>query len=84
MAAGRRTNLNELYSAIRDSLQSRLGRPLGVEPSFRDFRAGDVKHSLADISKAARLLGYSPTHDISAGLEAAMDWYVGFIPAPRE
>ena len=84
VAAGRRTSLNELYGAIRTSLQTRLGRSLDVEPSFRDFRAGDVKHSLADISKAARLLGYSPTHDIAAGLEAAMDWYVGFIPALSE
>ena len=46
------------------------------EPSHRDFRAGDVRHSQADIGKAARLLGYAPTHDLDAGLAAAMPWYV--------
>jgi UDP-N-acetylglucosamine 4-epimerase len=49
---------------------------MGVQPVYRDFRAGDVRHSQADISKAARLLGYQPTHHISEGLKVAMDWYV--------
>ena len=47
-----------------------------AQPSYRDFRAGDVRHSLADISKAAELLGYAPTHRINEGLAEAMDWYV--------
>jgi UDP-N-acetylglucosamine 4-epimerase len=42
---------------------------------YRDFRAGDVRHSLADISKARIRLGYAPTHRISEGLACAMDWY---------
>jgi UDP-N-acetylglucosamine 4-epimerase len=46
-----------------------------VEPVYRDFRAGDVPHSLADISKAQLLLGYSPTHRITDGIDAALDWY---------
>ena len=45
------------------------------QPVYREFRAGDVRHSLADISKAQRLLGYAPTHDIEGGLALAMDWY---------
>jgi UDP-N-acetylglucosamine 4-epimerase len=45
-------------------------------PKYRDFRAGDVRHSQADISKAQHLLGYSPTHSIDKGLDEAMDWYV--------
>ena len=57
------------------------GFPVGVipraevQPVYRDFRAGDVRHSLADISKAQRLLGYAPTHHLDAGLELAIDWY---------
>ena len=44
--------------------------------SYRDFRAGDVRHSQADISKAQKLLGYKPGYKISEGLDEAMDWYV--------
>jgi UDP-N-acetylglucosamine 4-epimerase len=47
-----------------------------VKPVYRDFRAGDVRHSLADISKARTRLGYEPTHRIGEGLAEAMDWYV--------
>lgn len=48
----------------------------GVQPVYRDFRAGDVRHSLADISKAATLLGYQPTHRIGEGMKVAMEWYI--------
>jgi UDP-N-acetylglucosamine 4-epimerase len=47
---------------------------------YVDFRKGDVRHSQADISKAATLLGYAPTHRIGAGLKEAMDWYVNNLP----
>jgi len=40
------------------------------------FRAGDVRHSQADMRKAESLLGYSPNHKITDGLDEAMDWYV--------
>lgn len=43
---------------------------------YRNFRPGDVRHSLADIGKAKRLLGYSPTQRIGQGLELAMPWYI--------
>ena len=49
---------------------------MDVQPVYRDFRAGDVRLSLADISKAATLLGYQPTHHIGEGLKVAMNWYV--------
>jgi UDP-N-acetylglucosamine 4-epimerase len=48
----------------------------GIQPVYRDFRSGDVRHSLADISKAQRLLGYAPTQRIGVGLALAMPWYV--------
>jgi nucleoside-diphosphate-sugar epimerase len=43
----------------------------------RDFRAGDVLHSQADIGKAQRLLGYEPTHSIGQGLAEALGWHEG-------
>ncbi len=43
---------------------------------YRDFRAGDVRHSLADISKGKALLGYHPSHRIDEGLQEALGWYV--------
>jgi UDP-N-acetylglucosamine 4-epimerase len=44
-------------------------------PEYRDFRPGDVRHSLADITKANALMGYTPTHRIGQGLTKAMTWY---------
>jgi len=49
-------------------------------PEYVDFRRGDVRHSQADISRAARLLGYVPTHRIDDGMREAMDWYVHALP----
>jgi UDP-N-acetylglucosamine/UDP-N-acetylgalactosamine 4-epimerase len=46
------------------------------KPIYQDFRAGDVRHSLADISKAENLLGYCPSHRIGAGIGQALEWYV--------
>lgn len=51
-----------------------------MQPVYRDFRAGDVRHSQADISKARRLLGYAPTHRLADGVAEAMPWYVGQQP----
>jgi UDP-N-acetylglucosamine 4-epimerase len=51
-------------------------------PAYREFRAGDVRHSLADISKAQQLLGYAPTHTLAQGLRAAIAWYVERTLAP--
>jgi UDP-N-acetylglucosamine 4-epimerase len=49
----------------------------GFKPTYRDFRAGDVRHSLADISKAEALLGYAPEYRIGEGIELALEWYCG-------
>lgn len=75
VARGDRTTLNQIFAAIRDGLAERdpsLGKP---EPTYRDFRPGDVRHSQADTSLAQRLLGYAPTHDVREGLAEALDWY---------
>lgn len=76
VAVGDRTTLNDLFEAIRAILEPRFPHLKGFKPIYRDFRAGDVRHSLADISKARTLLGYAPSHRIREGLLEAMDWYV--------
>ena len=76
VAVGGRTSLNELYFKIRDILSRDFPALADIQPIYRDFRPGDVRHSLADIGKAQRLIGYQPSHDISAGLSEAMAWYV--------
>ncbi|MTI92213.1 MAG: Vi polysaccharide biosynthesis UDP-N-acetylglucosaminuronic acid C-4 epimerase TviC [Pseudomonas stutzeri] len=78
VAVSGRTNLNELFSALKLSL-ARNGVLYTKEPVYRDFRAGDVRHSQADIAKAQRLLGYDPEFDINSGIDQAMPWYVGFF-----
>ena len=79
VAVGERTTLNKLYQQLHLNLL--LGYPHleGMNPVYRDFRAGDVRHSLADIGKATSLLGYQPTQRISDGLKVAMGWYVSFV-----
>jgi len=75
IALGDRTTLSELFRLIRKNLQP-FGVAADVEPVLRDFRAGDVRHSQADIGNAERSLGYSPTHRIAQGIEEAIGWYV--------
>lgn len=76
VAVGERTSLKELFQAICAELQKSVPEVGGQQPVFRDFRAGDVRHSLADIGKARRLLGYEPSHVVQQGLAEAMAWYV--------
>lgn len=76
VALSERTTLNHLYEMIRSLLAPRFPHLKDAKPVYRDFRAGDVRHSQADISKAERLLGYAPKYKIAEGLEQAMDWYV--------
>ena len=78
MAVNARTSLNELFNLLTHAL-ARQGVQYDKEAVYQDFRAGDVRHSQADISKARALLGYAPTHTIAQGLEVAMPWYVKFL-----
>ena len=77
VAVGDRTTLNELYAQLHRNLLPLYPHLQAVEPVYRDFRSGDVRHSLADISKVQRLLGYVPTQRIGEGLALAMPWYIG-------
>ncbi|MCB1078346.1 MAG: SDR family oxidoreductase [Verrucomicrobiae bacterium] len=76
VAIGGQTTLNELFQQIRQAL--RVVRPdLQIpDPVYRDFRAGDIRHSHADFSRSRDELGFQPTHDLAEGLSIAMDWYV--------
>ena len=75
IALGETTSLNQLFHLVQNAL--RQSEPSLAEqlPIYGDFRAGDVRHSHAAISKAQQLLGYEPTHRIQEGLALAMDWY---------
>ncbi len=81
VAVGDRTTLNELYAAIREQVARWRPEAAQCQPVCRDFRAGDVRHSQADISKAASLLGYAPTHRVAEGLDIAAPWYAQLFGA---
>ena len=75
VAFGQRTTLNELFALIKEEVLRHKPEVADAAPVHRDFRAGDVRHSLADISKAATRLGYEPRFDVRTGLRLAGDWY---------
>lgn len=83
VAVSGRTTLNALLEMLRGLLVQEFPHLQQFKPVYRDFRAGDVRHSQADIGKAQRLLGYAPTHSIEEGLAEAMAWYVNDL-APRK
>lgn len=73
-----RTTLNELFQHLTRIL-AKEGVEYNKQPRYADFRDGDIRHSHADISKAQKLFGYQPVHDIIQGLEVAMPWYTQFL-----
>ena len=76
VAVGGRTTLVELYDAIAVALSdAEPGLTVGP-PAFAPERPGDIRHSLADVSRARDALGYRPTHDVRQGLAESIRWYV--------
>ncbi len=75
VAVGAQTSLSVLFALIRDGLRYHNVQ-YDRDPHFTDFRQGDVRHSLADIGKARRLIGYAPTHSIEQGIAEALPWYI--------
>lgn len=75
VAVGDQTDLNGLHALLAQALGALLPGLVVAPADHRDFRAGDVRHSRADVGKADRLLGYQPTHDLRSGLEAAANWF---------
>lgn len=76
VAYGERTTLNQLFGLLRDGLGG-LGHAYDRAATHADFRAGDVRHSLADIGVAQAAIGYAPTHSLGEGLREALPWYCG-------
>ena len=70
IAYGGREYLIDIYHSLTRALDK------DIEPNFGPDRAGDIKHSNADISKAREMLGYDPDYDFDSGLKLAIDWYV--------
>jgi UDP-N-acetylglucosamine 4-epimerase len=79
VALGGRTTLDDLYRLLRDGMAARGAPCAGLPPVYRDFRKGDIRHSLADTSAAAELLGYAPSVSLAEGLGRAMDAFVAGI-----
>lgn len=75
VAFGERTTLNELFHLIKDLVAASRPHAKEMKPVYRDFRAGDVRHSLADIAKAKNQLGYEPEFSVKDGLDKAAAWY---------
>ncbi|HDM8209788.1 TPA: Vi polysaccharide biosynthesis UDP-N-acetylglucosaminuronic acid C-4 epimerase TviC [Vibrio campbellii] len=75
VAVGDRTTLNDLFYAIKNALNEN-GVEVNAEPIYREFRAGDVRHSQADIRKAKENLCYKPKYSINFGVEISVNWYI--------
>jgi len=76
IAFGQRTTLNKLYELIKKKVSEIYPSYNERKPTYRDFRAGDVRHSLADISKAMERIGYEPKFSVRDGLDISAEWYV--------
>ena len=70
------TTLNELYKIIENGLIKTTAKNMNIRPIYTDFRAGDVLHSRANISKAQSLLGYEPEWSVQEGMKKTIEWYV--------
>jgi UDP-N-acetylglucosamine 4-epimerase len=84
VAVGEQTSLNDLYYQLKNILLPLYPHLQDSKPQYRDFRVGDVRHSLADISKATVRLGYIPTQRINQGLVQAMPWYINQLNGLNE
>ena len=84
IAHGEQTTLSELFEMIRVGLSARMPHLRNVRPVHRGPRRGDLPRSLADIGKAARLLGYQPEHNLQSGLRQTIDWYADNLPQPKQ
>ena len=84
IAVRARTSLNDLFEMLRVRLVPFFPHLEGVRPVYRDFRAGDVRHSEASIDRAQRCLAYAPAYTVSEGLDKALDWYRHHVAPARE
>jgi len=80
IAVGQRTTLNELFAFLQAAVRRIDPAIPEQKPLYREFRPGDIRHSLASIDKARRLLKYEPAFPIGRGLDLAMSWYCKLAP----
>ncbi len=78
VAVGDRTDLNDLFGYLKAALFD-SAVVYELDPVYRDFRSGDVRHSQADITKARELLGFEPKYRLKDGIVEAMPWYLKFL-----
>ena len=75
VACGDRNTLEDLFFIIKECLATNQ-RQYALDPNYRDFRSGDVRHSQADISKISKMLGYDPEFNLYQGIEKVIPWYI--------
>ncbi len=80
LAYGQATTVLELYEHLARLAAPHLGGRSPAAPVMAPPRAGDVRHSLADVSAARRLFGFAPQHGLQAGLQRTFDWYRSLVP----
>jgi UDP-N-acetylglucosamine/UDP-N-acetylgalactosamine 4-epimerase len=78
IAVGEQTTLLDMFTMLKNIAHS------DINPHFGPSRMGDIPHSLADINKAKKLLGYNPSINIKQGLELAFDWYKANLAKQKE
>lgn len=76
IAYGDSTSLNELFAFLVTAIIEKDINVVEKNPTYQDFRTGDVLHSLADISKAKKYLGYNPSHNAQEGLKETVKWFI--------
>jgi len=76
IALGESISLNQLFYLISDIIKTEKPKLTISNPVYSDFRPGDVRHSLSDISKAKKYLDYRPTHTVRDGLKEYIHWFV--------
>jgi len=76
VALNKRTSLKELYEIIENRIIQKIKGLKKKNPTYREFREGDVRHSQANIDKARKLLNFDPKYPISYGMDEAIDWYI--------
>ena len=75
IACGQSTTLNALFVILQQECAAFKPSAVPAEPVYGDFRFGDIKHSVADISLAREFLGFQPEYNVTAGLKKAFAWY---------
>ncbi|MFA6659735.1 MAG: SDR family oxidoreductase [Victivallaceae bacterium] len=75
VACGERTTLKQLFEYLRENLADFDAEISHIEAQYGPSRPGDIPHSLADINKARKLLGYDPQYNVQRGLKEAAGWY---------